>query len=508
MEKIQDWLPGQIIDVHTHIWPISFSKKVRSSRLVSWPDRVAKVHPLSHLLETYRLLFPHRKVTPLVFATVPTHRNLDRLNQYVSRVSRKNGLPALIFSSPRWSSGHLEEAIIRGNFLGAKSYLSLAPAELKPEEIRIYDFFPVEQLQVLNQHGWILMLHLPRPDRLRDPVNLRHLLEIDKRYPRMKTIVAHVGRAYCDQDAGSAFRVLKETRHLYFDISANTNEHLFRQLIEAVGPARILFGSDLPVTRMRMRRICEQGRYINLVPAGLYGDVSGDPHLREVTGQEASSLTFFLYEEIISFLKACHEAGLTREEIRAVFHDNAASLLQKICTGSEQQLQMVWPEGKVTLPTVNLPSKFRLRTFRSEDADAYCRLMRRAGFSGWNQVAAVLERALPEGVFFVENRQGRLVATACALHHPGRLHPSGGELGWVAVDPVYRRQGLGTAVCLAAVKRLLQAGYRRIYLLTDDWRLAAIKTYLRLGFFPFCYRPGMKPRWQEVARQLNMSLLL
>jgi mycothiol synthase len=50
---------------------------------------------------------------------------------------------------------------------------------------------------------------------------------------------------------------------------------------------------------------------------------------------------------------------------------------------------------------------------------------------------------------------------------------------------------------------MLRAGYRRIYLLTDDFRLPAIKTYLRLGFVPFLFEEGMEQRWREVLRRLE-----
>jgi hypothetical protein len=120
--------------------------------------------------------------------------------------------------------------------------------------------------------------------------------------------------------------VLADT-HLRFDISANTNEDVFALLLDAVGPGRVLFGSDLPVLRMRTRRVCEDGRYVNLVPKGLYGDVSGDPHLRELHAPACGSLTFFLYEEIAAFRRAAEAAGLSATDIRAVFHDNASALL-------------------------------------------------------------------------------------------------------------------------------------------------------------------------------------
>jgi hypothetical protein len=75
-----------------------------------------------------------------------------------------------------------------------------------------------------------------------------------------------------------------------------------------------------------MRRICEDGRYINLVPPGLYGDVSGDPHLREVSPEEGRRLSFFMYEELWAFRQAAEEVGLTPGDLEAVFYDNAVEL--------------------------------------------------------------------------------------------------------------------------------------------------------------------------------------
>ena len=172
-----------------------------------------------------------------------------------------------------------------------------------------------------------MMLHIPRNDRLRDPVNLAQLLEIEERYPDIKLIVAHVGRAYCPEDIGDAFKVLAKTKMMCFDISANTNAETFRQLLEAVGPKRVLFGSDMPILRMRMRRICEKGKYVNIVPAGLYGNVSGDKHMREVSGIKADRLTFFMFEELKAFRRTAEKTGMTRSDIEDVFYNNAGRML-------------------------------------------------------------------------------------------------------------------------------------------------------------------------------------
>ncbi len=330
-ERLEPFLPEAIIDIHTHVWRAAdFPARGTApadTRSVTWPARVAAENPIEDLLETYKLLLPGKRVTPLIFATVPTGGNLDAQNAYIAECSRQARVPALVFSDPAWSAEDLEERILDNGFVGAKSYLSLAPAYLPAKEIRIFDFFPPHQLAIHDRHGWIVMLHIPRDGRLRDPVNLAQLLQIERDYPNLKLIVAHVGRAYCDEDVGNAFEILAQTKRMCFDFSANTNERIFEQLLRCVGPQRVLFGTDLPILRMRMRRITRDGRYVNLVPRGLYGDVSGDPNMGEVDGDEAARLTFFLYEEIDAFRRAAERVGLTRNEITDVFYNNARRLL-------------------------------------------------------------------------------------------------------------------------------------------------------------------------------------
>jgi len=329
--RLQSFLPTRIIDVHTHVWLDEFKSKQKGEepvRAVTWPQRVALDNSIEDLTETHHLMFPGKKVIPLIFGhALSLADDIDRGNEYVRECARKNRVPALIFADPRWSEVDFEEGIISGNFLGAKVYLTRSDPRILEKDIQIYDFLPHHQLQVLDRHGWIVMLHIPRQGRLRDPLNLAQMVEIEKGYPHVKVIIAHVGRAYCPEDIGKAFEVLGETQRMLFDISANTCVETFERLIRGVGPRRILFGSDFPVLRMRTRRICEGGRYVNLVPKGLYGDVSGDPHLREVAGKDADQLTFFMYEAIEAFRRAATNTDLNKNDIGAVFFGNAAEVL-------------------------------------------------------------------------------------------------------------------------------------------------------------------------------------
>lgn len=331
-EQIRDFLPERMIDIHTHVWLESLRPKKplapgEVKRTVTWPSLVAKDNSVEDLIETYRLMFPGKQVTPLMFTNCGNRETMAACNEYIAQSARKTGFPALYYSRPEESCEEIERAVVSGGYLGLKSYLDLSPAYLPESEIRIFDFFPPHQLKKIDEMGLIVMLHIPRPGRLKDPVNLAQILEIKQRFPNIKLILAHIGRAYCACDIGNAFEVLSQSADLLFDFCANTSEIAMTRLLESVGPGRALFGSDLPILRMRMRRIEENDTYINLVPPGLYGDPSQDAHLREVSREEGERLTFFMYEEILAFQRAARNVGLGKEEVARCFYDNAKSVL-------------------------------------------------------------------------------------------------------------------------------------------------------------------------------------
>ena len=46
-------------------------------------------------------------------------------------------------------------------------------------------------------------------------------MEIEEKYPNVKLIVAHIGRAYAKEDIGDVFEVLGKTKKMLFDFTAN-----------------------------------------------------------------------------------------------------------------------------------------------------------------------------------------------------------------------------------------------------------------------------------------------
>ena len=191
-EKLRGFLPEKMIDIHTHVWLERLKKNVKRDRVVTWPSLVAEENPIEDHLECYKLLFPGKQVTPMIFTSLVNAESADGLNDYVSQCAKEHDLPALLFTVPEWSAADVERKVREGGFLGIKVYLNLAPTYLPRQEIRIFDFLPPHQLELIHEKRWIVMLHVPRDARLRDPVNLAQILEIERRYPGVRLILAHV----------------------------------------------------------------------------------------------------------------------------------------------------------------------------------------------------------------------------------------------------------------------------------------------------------------------------
>ena len=319
--ELADFLPSKILDVHTHIWLPEHNLKTKAKGCVTWTKMVADSCSIEDLQQTYKDMFPGKDVRAVIFGD-PT-ANYKENNVYVAKVAKQTGYPALFCTDWKMSGEYLEEQVEKGGFMGLKPYLNNSPDYIPGNEVRIFDFLTKEHLEVANKHGWIVMLHISRPQRLRDPLNLAQMMEIEEKYPNVKLIIAHIGRAYAPEDIGNAFEILKNTKNMMFDFTANTQSLAMTECIKAVGVKRFMFGSDMPIIKMRMYRVTENGVYYNVVPRGLYGDVSTDYHMRET---DEKDITNFMYEELRAFKKTAEELSLSKQDVEDIMCNNGCRL--------------------------------------------------------------------------------------------------------------------------------------------------------------------------------------
>ena len=107
--------------------------------------------------------------------------------------------------------------------------------------------------------------------------------------------------------------------------------------------------------------------------------------------------------------------------------------------------------------------------------------------------------------FFIVNDKNVPVATITAV----RKYPTTG-LGlvhMVAVADTERGKGLGTALCAIAEKHFFDNSVEMATLTTDDYRIAACKSYLRAGWVPVNHDTDMVIRWTRVMERFGIKEL-
>ncbi|MBN2452073.1 MAG: GNAT family N-acetyltransferase, partial [Lentisphaeria bacterium] len=169
------------------------------------------------------------------------------------------------------------------------------------------------------------------------------------------------------------------------------------------------------------------------------------------------------------------------------------------------QLRMLRPDLH-GLPAPALPEGCRLRCWQPGDGGHWQRIV--AASFGAEPARFCFDRVMrsspafrPERVLFLEV-DGTPVATASAWYDPA-IMPAAGTVHYVGVEPGHQGRHLGYWVTLATLWRMQEEGRRRATLTTDDFRLAAIRTYLRLGFEPLPVHENQRRRWAEVFEALG-----
>ncbi len=156
-------------------------------------------------------------------------------------------------------------------------------------------------------------------------------------------------------------------------------------------------------------------------------------------------------------------------------------------------------------PAVVPAPGYTIRTYQTADEQAFLHLMSLSDFDPWDdeKLSDNMNLVIPGGWFFAVDSAGQIVATAMGLHNYSWLSPFTGDIGWVFCHPDHWGHALGLALCARVTQRFLEAGYTKIQLHTEYYRLPAIKTYLKLGFVPSIASSEDADLWADVCEQLN-----
>ncbi len=321
---LEDWVPQRIFDAHTHVNEPQFriEEMTDQKRQQYWVNEIAEPIGAEDAQRCFETVFPDREFSCLAFGHPSLDYDIDQSNNSLRGECVRRGWHHLAVAKPEWSAERLEEELSPTTTLGIKPYYSLIPGQ-DPEtrdkflEASIFEFLPHHQLDLLNQRGACVMLHVPKADRLGHPENIAEIKQIRREYPRVVIIIAHLGRCYTLPHAEEALPQLADDEGLYFDNSAVLNPDVHRLALQTFGPSRILYGTDNPVFYMRGRRQWEGTTYINRTNYPFHFNKDREPPEVE------AKYTLYTYEALLAIKQACDELALGPSHVEAIFHGNA-----------------------------------------------------------------------------------------------------------------------------------------------------------------------------------------
>jgi len=314
-DEFDAWIPPKVLDIHMHI--ISSSAvpggvfHCAGEDLPKWDfDDFGSDMPN---------VFPGREVSALCFGWPDPTFDLAANNAYLAAATDRRRTWPLRLLSPAESPADVERDIEQGRFLGFKPYPDFVGGN--PADVEIDQMLPPWAMDIANRHGLLIMLHIPRPGRIADPLNQEQLRRLCGRYPQADIVLAHIGRAYWLANVRGNLDGLRDIPNLHVDTTMVTHWEVIEHAMERLRPDQLLFGSDAPLALRPGKSIEINNGYTYVTP---------DPWRLSIHDvHQKLDFTSFLYEELRAIARAASRLGLGPDYLHDVMWTNGMRLIEK-----------------------------------------------------------------------------------------------------------------------------------------------------------------------------------
>jgi hypothetical protein len=323
-ERIRPLLPDCVLDFHAHIWRRRDWKA--APREAGGPGSRYMVldrdFSQEDLAQAARVMLPDNRYEAVCFGYPTPVADLTSGNLYAAQAGREGWVyPLLITGRGLHSVQELEQKLRVEGFYGYKVYLPWEGDDYRG--IRVEDMIGPGEMQLAERYRLIVLLHVPGAGRLADPRVQEAVRELSRSYPHAQLVLAHCGRCYLPEEMGQAAASVADLPNVYLDTAMVMDPTVIQIALEAIDSSRLLFASDLPVARMRGRRVYVMDHWVDLV-------LPGNPESAYRVQSENFRASFMLYEIILAVVRAAERAGLSAEQTRDVFYRNGKALLQRV----------------------------------------------------------------------------------------------------------------------------------------------------------------------------------
>ena len=221
-------------------------------------------------------------------------------------------------TTPACKLEHIEQDVKTLGFVGLKVYRTFSVTG-DIDQCRIHEFLTHPQMELANDLGLWVTMHLARSDGGGDKQNLDDLEEYTtRRYPNIKWILAHCARCFTYYQIREGIARLSAMPNIWYDLSAVCDPIVFVTLFQNEDTKRLFHGSDsIDATHFR-------GRYAVFGRAWQF--IKTDKlnlDFKHCYGRPILAV----YEQFLAMKQAAEIVGFSKDDIENIFWRNAIRAL-------------------------------------------------------------------------------------------------------------------------------------------------------------------------------------
>ena len=318
--ELDAFVPPNVFDAHAHLYERSHFGPDLSAKpyIKTMPEHMG----LAEYRHYVGQMLPGRRLDGL-FIPSALEGDPAAINQFVAdQVRDEPRCRAAMLVRPDMDADHVRQEVKRLGVAGLKCYHLLARRpDADPTgptwNVDITDFLPEHIVQVADELGLSITLHMVRNRALADARNQEVIRHYCQTYPNLRMILAHAARGFNPHHTVEGIGALAGLQNVWCDCSAVTDGGAIEAIIDVLGPGRLMYGSDFHVSHFRGRCIAIGDSFLWLYEDTVDWSQTAYAELQPV----------LVGLESLRCLKlAARHARLTDAQIEDVFYNNAAQL--------------------------------------------------------------------------------------------------------------------------------------------------------------------------------------
>ena len=332
-QRVSSFLPDKILDFHAHIWKADQWLGSENSGTVTSSDSFGKFEAAKYMVTKTQYtmeqlksdladIFPEKECSAVCFGQPTPAVHIDKTNEYVkSKAEDGRYFPLLVCGGGSVPADKIYKSVSEDGFYGYKVFLNWVGNDYG--KVTVDDMLLPDEMDIANELGLIVLLHVPRSLRLADPEIGSGVRKLAKQYPKAKIVLAHCGRCYDPHHMRQAIASVADLENVSMDTSMVMDAVSITLALREMGARRFVYATDLPVAAMLGRRITVKDHWVDLV----LDDYEKSDFRVQTNNINA---TYMAHEIAIAVEHAANLAGLSETQLNGIFYDNGLRLLQSV----------------------------------------------------------------------------------------------------------------------------------------------------------------------------------